>query len=117
MNCRPNDRAIFVGCDPGQEHVLGRLCTVGTSGSFLYDRRGQIVFAWNIHMDLPTKSSQGPIIQKGFAADSFLRPIRDQDGQDEMIKLAGLPPPVYLKAPEWVDNPVHKNEFPSCWPE
>ena len=79
MNCRPGDLAVIVRSAPAFERYVGKIVVVV--------KRSEI---WNdcwvtdprlFHFD-------------GFPidfTDSSLRPIRDSDGEDEMLRIAGKP--------------------------
>jgi hypothetical protein len=80
MNCKPGDLAVVVRCDVPE--VVGlfvrcvRLDYWGGEPFWYLDRRV-------IHND--------PRYQHDAVFDCNLRPIRDQDGEDEMLRIAGLP--------------------------
>lgn len=88
MNCKPGDLAVIVRCR-AQEN-LGRYVSVVDAGA--------LPGSWLV------RSAGGPLMgaplgnQRFFtpcaelnAWDSDLRPIRDNDGEDEILRIAGLP--------------------------
>lgn len=103
MNCKPGDIAIIVRSKFVPD-LLGRIVEVlnaaPSAGSFrlpngqlhqqLIDRR----FRWVCKFQNPifAPSDTGPI-ETVYAPvpDECLRPIRDNDGEDEMIRIAELP--------------------------
>ncbi len=76
MNCKPGDLAVIIRAEPG-DGWLGRIVTV----LHLYEGPS-LSPAWVCDQVPP-----------GFRAikDSALRPIRDNDGEDEMLRIAGKP--------------------------
>lgn len=100
MNCKPGDLAIQVGCDPEDGDLgrqdIGRLVVVidrGDDWSHVGDHR----FHWWI------KPASGGLIgcfdeggkyclePECDIPDEHLRPLRDQDGEDEVLRLVGKP--------------------------
>lgn len=79
MNCKPGDLAIVVRSFAGNE---GKICKV--------IRDGDEVGYWFVEFPSPVKWMTG-VGACGYAEDSKLRPIRDQPGTDEIIRIAGKP--------------------------
>ena len=78
MNCRPGDLAIQIS---GQKpEYIGRICTVvRVYDGILFAHYG---FAWWIDV------GEGKLMH---CRDAALRPIRDNDGEDETFTWAGKP--------------------------
>ena len=83
LNCKPGDLAMVVRVTHKEaEWILGRVVRCvrlevlgGRAGWMLEEgvTHPETVFEWH------------------WIADDCLRPIRDQDGEDEMLRIAGLP--------------------------
>ena len=88
MNCKRGDLAVVVRSMAGNE---GRLV------SCIRLARTDELIAFNVRMDCgpawvigeKLMSSSGGLIP--IAIDAWLRPIRDQDGEDETLTWAGKP--------------------------
>lgn len=79
MNCKPGDLAILVG--GVRPDCIGKLVHV-----LCWERKGR---GWEVKLLFKRPMLRG---KKYFwAADSSLRPIRDNDGEDETITWAGKP--------------------------
>lgn len=97
-NCKPGDLAIFVRSKTGLN--LGRIVRcielVGV-GQQTYD--GEVLIfenpnavVWRIEQPIPLRRRGGDrIIMVPFATDENLRPLRDNPGEDEILRIAGLP--------------------------
>lgn len=89
LNCKPGDLAVIVRAMYRPE-LIGRLVTcVRLIPNDGFDADGR---------PFSPKPQGGPrwVIEKPLGSlksvsDSNLRPIRDQDGEDEMLRIAGLP--------------------------
>lgn len=83
MNCKPGDLAVIVKSNYGHEGKFVR-CLQRHDGPWVLEP----VFApgWIIDIPLLKDGALCP-----YMLDSFLRPIRDQPGTDEMIRIAGKP--------------------------
>lgn len=77
MNCRPGDLAVIVRCQMHPPLI----------GTFVRVVRRVPDDYWYMDSPLP-KPDGGAWI---FIHDSCLRPIRDNDGEDEMLRIAGKP--------------------------
>ena len=104
MNCKQGDIAVIVK-SPFAPQLVGRVVEVlyaapvgadfrlpnGRMHDALTPRLG---FRWvcEFHNPIAAPSTFGPI-ETIYAPvpDDFLRPIRDNDGEDEMLRTAGLP--------------------------
>lgn len=83
MNCKPGDLARYVGRDP---KCYGYVVTC-----IALDPRGHRALGelcWVV--DPPLPAEDGMVRCLG-VADSALRPIRDQPGEDEILRIAGKP--------------------------
>ena len=84
LNCWPGCNAIFVKSFAGNEGKIVRC--VEFLGEVKFKRVGKL-FAWRIDRNLP--NAAGGV--SDIAMDSALRPLRDAEGQDEMLRIAGIP--------------------------
>ena len=82
MNCKQGDLAIIVRSLAGNEGKIVRCLRPATKGYYTFHGP-----RWRIDRILP--DDFGGTIQS--VADCALRPIRDQPGTDEMVRIAGLP--------------------------
>lgn len=91
MNCKPGDLAVVVRGSVGLGavvrciRILGKFApseriSIPGLGSFCSVAGGQV---WEIEHS-----------QFAVASDDCLRPIRDNDGEDEMLRIVGKPQPV-----------------------
>lgn len=83
MNCKPGDLAVYVGADLG---LRGRFVTVVEEDAFVTSVFGRKF--WIVDPPLPRDDRRGDALA---VDDLVLRPIRDNDGQDETLTWAGLP--------------------------
>lgn len=104
MNCKPNELAVII--KPSKHGpLLGMIVTtlyVAPAGDFrLPDGFKQYAiqpsrFAvwWVVEfanpIDAPTSAGTRKTVY-GCVPDAVLRPLRDSDGEDEMLRIAGLP--------------------------
>jgi hypothetical protein len=89
MNCQQGDLAVFVRSWAGNEgkvvrcvRFMGMQKFVGLNGPGIEEHP-----AWEIDRDLPTRSGR----MQRVALDTQLRPLRDNDGEDEILRFAGKP--------------------------
>jgi hypothetical protein len=87
MNCKQGDLAIFVNNSAGNIGKIVRCLELDLSTRDVDGKRWISTPRWKT--DQVFKATDGSWINS--AADVHLRPIRDNDGQDEMIRIAGLP--------------------------
>lgn len=100
MNCKPGDLAVIVG---GSRYagMLVHVIEAAPIGSFLlpdgHAATNDSTNSWVVK-SLSGKfwcpGQTGEFLRYadyGFVVDSKLRPIRDQDGEDEMIRIVGKP--------------------------
>lgn len=93
MNCKPNDIARLVKTPAGRNH--NRLVSVdGTCGDPTCDRdRLEYGHLWRCTalQSMDTGDGTDPPGSLCCIPDQFLRPLHDGDGQDEALRVAGLP--------------------------
>jgi hypothetical protein len=98
MNCKPGDLAIVVSARTAGN--LGKLVLVIewiSSGGVLADGtviKDDVAGGWLCSgRDLAMTDSLGGVHRREYVAfrDSSLRPIRDNDGEDEILRIAGKP--------------------------
>lgn len=75
MNCKQGDLAIVIRSVRGNEGKIVR-CVSPL----------KIIEAWTVEPDFNPEVLGIPTFP-----DAWLRPIRDQDGEDEMLRIAGKP--------------------------
>lgn len=88
MNCKQGDLAIIVKSRAGNEGKIVTCLRYATKAEkrehlFVNKQMGPV---WVIDRELPNVYGSSHLVY-----DSTLRPIRDQDGEDEMIRIAGKP--------------------------
>ena len=89
MNCKPGDLAVIVRSDfPAS---IGCLCLVLKSNEI--DHEG--MWCWAVRASNKIEWEYGfktvVLNRHGFVPDAWLRPIRDNDGEDEMLRIVGKP--------------------------
>lgn len=83
LNCKPGDLAMVVRVTNREnEWMLGHIVRCAQFEA-LRGRSGWILEDGLTH--------SGTVFEWFWVADDCLRPIRDQDGEDEMLRIAGLP--------------------------
>ena len=88
MNCKPGDLAIIVRSEAGNEGKIVQCIRVIRHQLWSGPRCGdRLTATWEI--DIPLADFEGHVSNE--IADDQLRPIRDNDGEDEMLRIAGLP--------------------------
>lgn len=107
MNCRPKDLAIVVRNLPYFAPIVGRVVRVEmliesewpkpiTGPTWAIEKPLQVAALVRMTGQRGVVVSPG---EQGFMLglpDSILRPIRDQPGEDEMLRVAGRPFPVLV---------------------
>ena len=88
MNCKQGDLAVIVRSYAGNEgkivqclRFVPNWIRIGADG---WECCGP---AWEVDRTLPKMTGW----RSNIIADSQLRPLRDNDGEDEMLRLVGLP--------------------------
>ncbi len=86
MNCKPGELAIGISAAPDKVRNIGAVVRVlrewpGYAG------------AWEVET-LSTSYERGKALPPGSirkAEDKYMRPLRDSEGADEMLRIAGKP--------------------------
>jgi len=87
MNCKKGDLAIVVRSKYGNEGRIVQCLRLATKEDFdAYEVGYNSEPTWLLDIPINCSFSTAPLIK-----DIKLRPIRDNDGQDEMLRIAGLP--------------------------
>lgn len=105
MNVKTNDIAMIINTQFNRGRLVRVVKSIG--GGW-----------WQCELLQTFEGVNGATFPPGLLSDthdSILRPLHDGDGVDEVIKKVGLPPPVYLPTPDWVNNPIHERETIPCW--
>jgi hypothetical protein len=85
MNCKQGDVAIIVSASQGRAEYIGKILTcIRFVGIGRYAATSRFNDFWAT--DLPQ-----PFGVNVHVSDSILRPLRDSDKQDEMLRITGLP--------------------------
>lgn len=88
MNCKPGDMAVIVGGRDFQDdckHHIGKVVRVERMVSGIVF--GELMIGWKAEPILTETTTGGEV----YWVDHHLRPIRDNDGEDEMLRIAGKP--------------------------
>ena len=91
MNCKPGDLAIAVKSVAGNE---GKIMTCVRYIGEIKGFEGKD--HWEVDRLLPARMGG----EYPFCRDSYLRPIRPNDGEDEIIRIAGKPHDAHKSTPE-----------------
>ena len=85
MNCKQGDLAVIVRSVAGNEGKIVRCVRfIGNEVASMGD--GISIYAmW--HVEPPINDWRG--FAKSVCADAFMRPLRDSDGEDEVLRLVG----------------------------
>jgi hypothetical protein len=83
MNCKPGNLAVIVRASMEPE-LLGRIVTVTTISPWF------VIPHWRTDPPLRMRGGDGYWV----VPDYCLRPLRDNDGEDEILRIAGKPQPV-----------------------
>ena len=88
LNCKQGDMALVIRSVAGnRDKIVQCLRAVGPMNMLWPDDRVTVEFMWEIDRDLARLDGRSTKL----VPDSFLRPIRDQPGEDEMLRIAGRP--------------------------
>ncbi|MBI2725418.1 MAG: hypothetical protein HYX42_04130 [Polaromonas sp.] len=94
MNCKPGDLAIVVGLGPNNNGRIVEVVRHAVSGEtvagFIFLAKGPPPF-WLIKTTGTLLQWDGDSVTERVINDRFLRPIRDQPGQDETLTWAPVP--------------------------
>jgi hypothetical protein len=90
MNCKPGDLAVIIWTKAYPENIGALVRVVRESPNGPNPVHG---FQWSCEALHPVRSSRGVMQpgQEGAMPDKFLRPIRDNDGEDETLTWAAKP--------------------------
>ena len=98
MNCKPNDLAFISRPPPQMEELRGRTVRVlsastGPTGRAIWSIDGRLDFVLvGAVKDARGRDRHiGESVWLNQVEDSWLTPIRDQDGEDETLQWAGKP--------------------------
>jgi hypothetical protein len=94
MNCKPGDLAVIVRSAAGNEGRIVR-CVELVGDFVLSHPNGLVTFPNTWLIDLPLIGWGGR--QSKHVPDEWLRPIRDNDGEDESLTWAGKPSDIKTK--------------------
>lgn len=86
MNCKPGDLAIIVRSEFGNSGKIVTCLRLASYAEVPADMQWRDFPVWIVDRNIPGTCSSGPHIW-----DDYLRPIRPNDGEDEMIRIAGKP--------------------------
>ena len=99
MNCKQGDLAVVVRSRHSNAgRVMTCLCIatteelVATFGSTMTIHDP----IWRVDVPLLWINAFRERIEVLYAADEALRPLRDSEGEDEMLRIAGLPQPEFV---------------------
>ena len=96
MNCKQGDLAIFVKSTAGHEGKIVRCVEYAGKRELLWpDGKKGVCDCWVTEPRLPGWKGTA---KDCYTPDDFLRPIRDNDGQDETLTWARLPKKEGVKA-------------------
>lgn len=88
MNCKPGELAVFVSSYAGNEGKIINVLRVASSAELdeanFTKKYGTV---WHTKEDVRYENG----LYGRFALDFQLRPIRPDEGQDEILRIAGLP--------------------------
>lgn len=88
MNCRKGDLAVIVRSEAGNEGKVVTCIRLSAEDVWI-DRSGRYYRAATWVVDRKLVGADG--ISSRRIEDALLLPIRDSDGTDEMLRIAGLP--------------------------
>lgn len=93
MNCKPGDLAIVVRSIGGRNLGVVVTCVrLATSSEVAAARlRTWERPVWRVDRNIHIVYNTGDVEMHPFVADSRLRPIRDNNGEDEVLRIAGRP--------------------------
>lgn len=88
MNCKQGDLAIIVKSHAGNEGKIVRCLKFVPAQEFITPE-GKIVKwdSWEVNIVINAWSGE----KTSIVPDHFLKPIRDNDGEDEMLRITGKP--------------------------
>ena len=87
MNCKQGDLALIVKSVAGNEGKIVRCVKLHKNLLVNFPNGQKQEDVWEIDRKLPSINNS----VSNLCVSHWLKPIRDQDGEDEMIKIAGYP--------------------------
>jgi len=88
LNCQQGDMARIIRSEAGnRDKIVQCVRAIGPKKVLWPDDRFTDEYLWEIDRDLPRMDGR----TTRMIPDSCLRPIRDQPGEDEMLRIAGRP--------------------------
>ena len=87
MNCKPGDLAVIVMAGPKTQHHLGKIVRVVSAHTGRSVKLRDLPH-WD-YVEPKLKHLDGTEID--WIHDMCLRPIRNNDGEDEMLRITGKP--------------------------
>ena len=95
MHCKQGDLAVIVSSSAGNDgKFVTCLRLIPSMPMLMPNGRTVRTDCWLV--DARLMGCKGQV--DSFVADAQLRPIRDIEGEDEMLRIAGLPKPVVERA-------------------
>ena len=92
MNCKKGDLAIITRKAPLEPRSLGAIVEIVRRGlDMKFPQLEGLHPSWEVQSKTPLVMHNGVVSQYFIVPDAFLRPIRDSDGEDEMLCIAGKP--------------------------
>jgi hypothetical protein len=98
MNCKPGDLAIITGLHPAVDAANGRIVRLADAAPVSVNGEPAWILAERVEVVLLANGRSfnqqfwiGETVWFDRLQDKYLRPIRDSDGEDEMLRLAGKP--------------------------
>lgn len=91
MNCKPGDIAIIVRSEAGN---VGRIVEVGEwCEALMHPCLLNVESGWEVRGNLLARNGLGDVMPVNFGVvpDARLRPLRDNEGEDEILRIAGKP--------------------------
>ena len=90
LNCKQGDLAVIVRSESGNEGAIFQCVSFAGLMPCRWEGRAQMLPAWNLDRAIKDVLD-GKLPPKMWAIDAAMRPLRDSDGEDEMLRLVGRP--------------------------
>jgi hypothetical protein len=88
LNCQKGDLAVITRSEAGnRDKIVTCVKAIGPIRVLHMDDNFTVEFIWEVDRDLPRVDGK----MTRLIADSCLRPIRGQPGEDEMLRITGRP--------------------------
>lgn len=88
LNCKQGDLAVKIKADPKDEIPIGAIVKCIKYADGICAITDEKILGWDVEFRGSNRCPEG---YPWFALDEYLRPIRDQDGEDETLTWAGNP--------------------------